>query len=186
MVRLTSCILLYPTTQYFDPRPPSLSMLFINYFSNKHLLSSVPRVWAFFSHTFCTFISFGCGPSPLAQICFMAWQEGPFEVTGALGGGMKAGKTSQRHLSLSPDRSLFSLDCDVHETFMFHLDKTEQLRPNTGEVKEENWADWTSLLIAHVTPPFLSSTTLILVFFFSFYNSLHSESIYVQVVSKVF
>lgn len=58
-----------------------LSMLFINYFSNKHLLPSVPRVWAFFSHTFCTFISFGCGPSPLAQMCFMGWQEGPFEVS---------------------------------------------------------------------------------------------------------
>lgn len=43
------------------------------------------KVWAFFSQAFFTFTSFGWRPSPLVQMSSMAWQEGTFEVSGALG-----------------------------------------------------------------------------------------------------
>lgn len=55
---------------------------------------------------------FGCNPSLLAQMHFVAWQEGPFEVSGALVRRVKSresGKTHQRHRG--PEVALL-LDCD--------------------------------------------------------------------------
>lgn len=66
-----------------------MNNFFKNQFNKKqkqkpYLLYPAPHTWAFFSHTFFTFTSFGWSPSLLVQMYFMAWQEGHFEVSGAL------------------------------------------------------------------------------------------------------
>ena len=60
-------------------------MLFINHFSNKFICDTQCHVFELFLvRHFAPSFSFGWNPSALAQTNFMAWQEGPFEVSGAL------------------------------------------------------------------------------------------------------
>lgn len=72
------------TTQDSDSLPCPFSMLFINYFSNILTRDTQCHMFGLFlvPH-FAPSFSFGCDPSPLAQLYFVAWQEGPFEVIGA-------------------------------------------------------------------------------------------------------
>lgn len=85
----------YQTIQYLDPWP--LSVLFINHFSNTLICYTQCHAFGlFFSHTFCTLISFGFGPSLLAQMSFMAWQRETFEVSGPWWGAVKA-ESLERH-----------------------------------------------------------------------------------------
>lgn len=142
MVRLISSIRQLPTTQYFDPLLLTLSMLFINHFSNKFICYTQRHVLGLFLvlHSAPSF-SFGCSPSPLAWMYFMAWQEEPFEVSGALVGRTsprrKPGKTPQSTEGLRDHPAFgFWLPFCFH---MCHLYKTQQLGPKTDEVRQRTW-----------------------------------------------
>lgn len=130
----------YPTTLYFDPRPfPSFHVIYKPFLQQTYLLYSVPCVWAFFSHTFCTFISFGCHPSLLVQMSFMAWQKGTFEVSGALVRRHEeqgAGRTPQRDSS-PRDNSASAFELPL--CFM-RVSCTSCSNSHQRQVEEDQWA----------------------------------------------
>lgn len=61
-------------------------MLFINHFCHTHCHVSGLFLAIHFAPSF----SFGYNPRPLAQMCFMAWHEGPSEVRGPCQEGWRA------------------------------------------------------------------------------------------------